>query len=84
VAAPEAPSEAPQAPVSGQRPNVVGVDSYGQTSVPGQPAPQPTSQPPQADPTTAPSTGGFPATPPPPTSLPPSDMPQSSPPIPNQ
>ena len=74
VAAPGGPSEAPQAPVSGQRPSVVGVDSYGQTSAPAQAPPQSAGRPYQPAPTTAPNTATAPTVPPP-TTMPPSDMP---------
>jgi len=72
VAAPESAAEAPEAPLSGRRPNVVGVDSYGQTSPPAQPPPGSIGQP---TPTTAPNTAALPPTVAPPTNPPPADVP---------
>ena len=78
VAAPESAAEAPEAPAGGRPANVVGVDSYGQTSTPAQ-LPQPLGQP---GVTPVPDTGALPAAAP--TSLPPTDLPQGSPASPNQ
>jgi hypothetical protein len=77
VAAPESAAEAPEAPTSGRPANVVGVDSYGQTSAPGQLPPQPIGQPAA---TPVPDNGALPPSAAP-TSLPPSDVPQGPPPI---
>jgi len=76
VAAPGSAAEAPEAPASGQRPNVVGVDSYGQTIAPAQPTGQPPATPVPAS-EVPPSTTA-------PTSMPPSDMPQGTPASPSQ
>jgi len=78
VAAPESGSEAPEAPANGQRPGVIGVDSYGQqTSAPPQSAGQPPATP---VPENVASPPGAMA----PTSMPPSDVPQGTPSSPNQ